>query len=117
MNLQKSSDMPSTETSLHVSFPVIKQPPTDATSHYLASMTACLITRAVKAMDVSMSSALLLRFVSRCRSGSAAVKSPMLSHNCDSHPPPTQRGCDRQCSHIGHHANIAFHNLALSCAC
>lgn len=53
-------------------------------SRYLASMTACLTTRAVRAMDVSMSSALLLCFVSRCRSGSAEVKSPLLIHDCES---------------------------------
>lgn len=60
-------------------------------------------------MDVSMSSALLLRFVSRCWSGSAEVKSPLLSHDCEN---ATIRSLTKvalgRCNCVGHHCTLPF---------
>ena len=71
------------------------------------------MTRAVRAMDVSMSSALLLCFVSRCRSGSAKIEQPVLSDNCaGANPRPFSKIVISSCDRVGRHGYTAFSNLA-----
>ena len=59
-----------------------------------------------------MSSALLLRFVSRCRSGSAKVEPPFLSDDCANvHPNSFTKVVIGTYSDVGHHGYISFANL------
>lgn len=84
-------------------------------------MTACLMTRAVRAMDVSMSSALRLRFVNRWRSGSAEIRHRCLVTVANvGPPPPTHQTCERPCD-VGHHDTLPLTTLRVnrerSCTC